>query len=714
MAYNKNILPKDAAYYTLNKATVIDGQFLLEAGGSVSLVIDKTLLSSVTPTMLINIYLDRLVNPLTTEISCYLDIILTTGEIEHLSFYPNQLTDKALSFVIELTDGPYTECMLRIQSKVACRFYELEICPEYLAEIDETIIDGVKQALPRVLHDYNTWELTVAQEEMSIALITFVLLENTDIQGHLLLDFYASEYCNIYIRLKDNGNNELYTPLIYTVQPGHNTIGIPHAYLKRLAGIHSLIATAQCTNGTLTFYIRGILFTIDAGHLAMRTIDAGMDIIDITLSRASQDMSSLEIWAMGIDAGEMLIKKRAYNAESSVPWSPVYSMGKAIDGAIEFDGSWTRMLNDVNYVIQTYEQPHIFVIDDERNLYSYIGNDVKTKFLIDTDVTSVCAIRGYKSELYPEHDQGLICAYIKGSTAYYRQWAYNESTQSVLWSMPVLLAENTKQIQLHRLNDFRLGICLIKTDDSVHWLITERTYVGQTIPAELTSIEHDVYPVVSTIYTTRPNTKGIAAPFEDDTAPQDKFYIQYEYTPYLDSERCLLVDYVGGADTSMYDVTVNNTRVEVKKVYTEKNCVVVQLKEPVEATRTKGDQAVKITFTNYRLCALLNVTEWGHKLPADDQTFNWTIYRPIVTWPIDMQEEVSFNGSYAIDIQQRPIVNIKTAVYEQTLLQVNAPTISFVEHPIVEIKSNTIETTNIDIVKVSASATVVRSGPTPI
>ena len=123
MAYSKNILPHDAAYYTLSDASILDGKLTLLAGGSAKITIDKTLLSSITSTLLINIYTDILLNPLHTDVIMYLDIILEDGYIEQVAVYPNQLADNALSFPIELKDGAYSSCELTIYAKIPCNLF---------------------------------------------------------------------------------------------------------------------------------------------------------------------------------------------------------------------------------------------------------------------------------------------------------------------------------------------------------------------------------------------------------------------------------------------------------------------------------------------------------------------------------------------------------------------------------------------------------------
>ena len=73
MAFSTNILPTEAAYYTLNNASIVNGRLSLQSGGSAEIKIDKTILYSVTSNILVNLHADRLLNPLTTPVIMFLD-----------------------------------------------------------------------------------------------------------------------------------------------------------------------------------------------------------------------------------------------------------------------------------------------------------------------------------------------------------------------------------------------------------------------------------------------------------------------------------------------------------------------------------------------------------------------------------------------------------------------------------------------------------------
>ena len=157
---------------------------------------------------------------------------------------------------------------LKAQKSVNLTLWEL--CAEAADESAIVEIEGVKQSLAKLLYDYNTGIFTGDNEETTIAFITCRLIQNTDVQGHLIFTFTNTHACCMTIRFYDNDSEELFTPLYYDLKPGNNSIGIPHAFLNRLAGRHNFYVTAQVSSGTFTVPVRGALFTIDAGYLAKR------------------------------------------------------------------------------------------------------------------------------------------------------------------------------------------------------------------------------------------------------------------------------------------------------------------------------------------------------------------------------------------------------------------------------------------------------------
>ena len=112
------------------------------------------------------------------------------------------------------------------------------------------------------------------------------------------------------------------------IYAGRGSVGVPHAYLERLTGIHSVIVTAQVSSGTLAINTRGILFTIDGGYLAERMLDVGVDMRDISIRQLSQDYGPDEIWIVGIEAGEAIVRKRKYDPKATISFTPCFSVGQ--------------------------------------------------------------------------------------------------------------------------------------------------------------------------------------------------------------------------------------------------------------------------------------------------------------------------------------------------------------------------------------------------
>lgn len=714
MAFSSNILPTEAAYYTLTNASLVNGRLSLQSNGTAEIKIDKTRMYSVTSNILVNVYADRLLNPLTTPVIMYLDIEMATGEIQQVGIYPNQIEDKALSYVISLTDGDYKECTLCIKAYVPCDLLIYEICTEQESDVS-TIIDGVKQSLPHVLYDYNETNLTVEQDETSIALIACALQGNTDINGHFLMDFYATEQCDVYLRFYDNEIEELYAPLKYTVTPGHNSIGVPHAYLKRLAGIHTLVVTCQCTNGKLSMYVRGVLFTIDAGHLAEGLIDAGMLIQDITCKHITIGREPEELWAIGIDANELLIKARPFSAEPSTNWTPLYSFGYYAKAAIEFNGTWTKIPKQSAYTIITDEEPYIFAIDDLHNLYVWQGNNEADKMLLDINVQEVHALRGYSSIIYPGQDQGLICAYLKGGKVYIRPYTY--FNEKYAWANAYVICEEETEIidfSIHRLNDYRIGIAY-STENNNYWVISDRTYVNQAIPTEeVETIPNAERCLTSMTTLPLPSNVGTPCTFEDPTLPQKEFYITYELPLGTLIETYEMAERL----RQVFAVTLNGKAPEIYDIVIRENQVYIILQEEAAATRDKECE-VKVVINNQYFDVFLRTSDNGHGIPACCETITWVIERPITTINVNANESVELAQKVvASELLMKPIIKKRgyTSDSETITPAFIEATFSFVPviEPIVSSYELPADTQEITPALVEATLECIQTGITPV
>lgn len=706
MAFSTNILPKEAAYYKLSNASISNGILTLNPNGVAYIDIDATLLRNIPAEVFLQFYTSVPVSYLHPEVSVYLDIIMADGTAQNFTVFPSG-DDNTMSVVLTLNDGEYSKFRYCIKSNIAISFLIWELCPQLETDIS-VVIEGVEQSLPHVLYDYNTWQLQVTQEETVIGMIACNLLGNTDVNGHFALDFYSSEYCNIYIRFRDNEITELYSPMEFTVQPGHNSIGIPHAYLKRLAGVHNFTVTCQCTNGYLDIYPRGLLYTIDAGYLAERLIDVGLDILDLTIKHTVAEDPPEEIWTVGIDAGEIIVKYREYKTQANAAWISMYSFGQGITAAIEFDGVWVRPRGTERFTLQTEEIPHIFIVDQDGNLYVYIGNDKDSAVLLDTNVTQISVVRGYKSTLYPEQDQGLVCAYIKNGLAYYRNYAYNAVTQRFAWSNVELICDDVVSfVHVHRLNDYRLGICVTNIETNLNkWYITERTYVAQAVAPELLSIYVESEPIYCTMYTDDIITAGSEILFEDDTAPQDTFVIQYDYPPRLRYTN---------TSVAAFTVTVNGVHAEIDTITFVDCQLLIKLKEIVATTRQE-DKVVVITIDNSKCDLLLQNTLAGHLLPADSQTFTWHINRAITVHNLNEVERFRADLSVNGNVKCLSIITNKVSMQtDQLSIVVHLSNGQISELPITEQETPIDkDTLDISVSLGAAQVTIIQAGTSPI
>lgn len=489
MEYGKNILPADAAMYTLQNADIQAGILHMSAGGYLKYEFSEADIVTLSEYIRVALVAEPFTDRYKPKVRIHIHLESEEGGFYNNTLYPTEFTSGVYLQELQMKAGKYNKFTFEVFANETISFTMWELCPEAADEDIQTVIEGVEQSLPRLLYDYNTWPLIIEQDEQTIAIITCRLLDATDLQGHFLITYIASEQTVLTLRFYDNEAEELFAPLLYDLHAGRGSVGVPHAYLERLAGLHSFVVTAQVTSGTLSINTRGILFTIDGGYLAERELDVAMDMRDITIKQTNSMTQPEEIWIVGIDAGEALVRKRSYTIQNAnVKFTPVLSLGKAIDAALEFDGDWVLRADADQYTIETEEDPWYFWVDAEHNLYCRHGEDESTLQLLDTNVISVKACKGYSSIMYPEQDQGLVVAYIKNNgLAYYNQYDYNSLTGGKDWNATPesLLPDNTwDSVTVTRLNDYRICFVLSNKDENV-WLISTRTYVNQAATPEL-------------------------------------------------------------------------------------------------------------------------------------------------------------------------------------------------------------------------------------
>lgn len=483
-SYTTNILPTDAAYYKASNAIIVGNQIRFSAGGTVSISLDKTQLATMTEYFRVTALAAPPSDAYTGTLTLLIHAKAANGKYFTHFCNLNMVQDEVFSEELEFIAEEYEFFTLTYSATTECTLFSWELCPEASDGDIQVVIDGVKQSLPRLLYDYNTTEVTIEQAPHMVGMIHCYLIDNTDLQGHFTMTFTASEYATVHVRFLDNNMVELFSPMLFTVLKGLNTIGIPHAYLNKLAGIHNFCVTVQVTNGYLKVPIRSMLYTIDGGYLASRLMDPGMNVMDLSIRQLPNERSPSQIWCIGIDNDIVIVKRRSYDiSKYNEAWQAVYNMGTGRAAAIEFDGNWVLRHSAENYTLETEEIPKIAIVDMEKNLYVYMRATKEDPIFIDSDVDYISMVRGYKSSIYLEQDQGVILCYVKGGNVYYKQYAYFQG--SYTW-LPTELFIDTGDVltaNVQRLNDYRVGFS-VTTQTENHWYISDRTYVGQSFIPE--------------------------------------------------------------------------------------------------------------------------------------------------------------------------------------------------------------------------------------
>ena len=517
-------------------------------------------------------------------------------------------------------------------------------------------VTSITSSINRLIYDYNTGPLIVGQDEQTIGMLTYYISKNADVEGHFLMYYVASEATRLILRFYDQGTEELYSPLEMDIPEGEGSVGIPHAYLNRQVGIHSVYVTAQVYSGELSVDTRGAFFTIDAGNFAEPVDDINMDVRDITLRQLMESNGPDQVWIAGIEDGKMLVSRRAYseNYTSNPKWEGVYTPGKALDVALEFDGTWVLRAESDRFTLETEDQPWYFWIDENHDLLAQHGEIEDTRLTLASNAASVQACRGYSSTLFPDQDQGLIVGWLDTEgRAFYRQYVLNTATGEKQWlgEIPLEASEKWDDFRIHRLNDYRVSFILSNSSHNL-WLISERTYVNQAVPPERkTEYVNSDWNGISVVDPAH-SYRGTERSFEGDTR-QTVFIIDF------------------ASDVGLYEkpqdiitTTVNGNAYDGKYTFkTEGNSLVITFEEPLSGL-------VAIT-----------VKAWVHYLMGngvnymftDSTTYNWEVVNRISA-PVQYEEREDVIGSNVVRISILPIKTLKVSQKEtrQDDLQVSS------------------------------------------
>lgn len=591
MAYSKNILPREAAYYTLSNAAISNSVLSLDAGGSAEIQVSSQMLPKLTSKMLCVVHASEYSDGYSNDIvQVTLSIVTASGNrIEYLLPVSH---DKSGVFNTEiaLPEEEHVMFTYKLSSTKPVNIYNWELCAQEALDMT-TVIEGVEQSLPKLLYDYNTYAYAVGQRETTVGLITCYLLSATDLQGHFTISFYATDKCFVYVRIKDNSNTELYTPLTYTVNKGHSSISVPHAYLKKMATDHSFSVTMQCTAGQLSVPVRGMLYTIDGGYLATRLLDAGIDVEDITLKHLRTEIKPSEIYSVGFESTQIILKKRPYTSAYNEPWEAIKDFGEGLKARVEFPGVWE--FKDDAYTLTTNEVPIVAILNLDGTVSVYSGNSFESVFNTGANITDISLCHGFNSEAEPDQSHGTVLGVVSDGNVYYMQYLLNKDTSEYTWTAMLPLYENgdATSVSVHRLPDYRVGICVTHATGT-KWYISERNYVGQAVKPEVTEPEAKCMMIVTPMLASEaPTTASLWEAKKNTFSEEDLYHNGYSLTfagP---------IFFINGMNEETFKrhvkATVNGNTIGVSHVEVYEDTIHITLEEAL-----LGSQTVRVYFTS--------------------------------------------------------------------------------------------------------------------
>lgn len=232
---------------------------------------------------------------------------------------------------------------------------------------------------------------------------------------------------------------------------------------------------------------------------------------DVTMKRTNEDEKPSAIYAIGkalysnkTEYGIWKIETANINRTDllNVGWQLVAKApDKFIDAAITFDGVW-KLGNDFKYYsLFTEEYPWAFYVNKNNVLYRW-NCWTGEKYQLDTSVNYCAAERGYYPEEYTDRnsDQGVIVIYAtKNQEVKYFTYSYT-SNGTKQWLGPETIVtftgETIKSLQVHRLNDYRVGV-LVVTDKKSYWYITDRAYSQMAFRPETFNVQSaEITPIM--------------------------------------------------------------------------------------------------------------------------------------------------------------------------------------------------------------------------
>lgn len=368
----------------------------------------------------------------------------------------------------------------------------------------------------------------------------------------------------------------------------------------------------------------------DGTELFPKTIRERDGSLDLAMRRENSKKAPDRMYMVWIDNDSYAkISTQPYiNAvDKQNRWSWKYTVGTAVDVAIEFDGYWVRTSSDAEVCFDdpavwthiTYGEPWIFRVLTNGKLLAQQGENGENVELVIDGVTQVSAIRAWKPVPMPEQDNGLIVAYIRNNIPYYRAYAEQDNGE-MIWeeerSIPNAPTP-AQSIGVFRTNDFRTGFA-IESDNEVWAIFSERNWAGMSIEPENTDASMvfsvNLMPIIyesiySSEYTNMSLTSNIQlCPINSEITLtnaerlEQGFIITFSHSIYNLGEALESFNIVSGANYNITNITI-----------TEPNILVLDTNDIMDESLD-----VTLNLVNSRYYKLTGEINSECKLPIND------------------------------------------------------------------------------------------------
>ncbi len=222
-----------------------------------------------------------------------------------------------------------------------------------------------------------------------------------------------------------------------------------------------------------------------------------LEMLGIALERSDPEKAPFKAWNIYIQNGICKVATRGIPAKGKEKWIDVLTIGPAVECDITFDGQWVRD-SKRRWNLITEGPPWIFWTTSAGNLYGQHWTTGDPLLLASGVDGKIAALRGWKNVHHWSHDQGIVAAYIKDGTVYYRTYARQYPDLPAIWESEEDLPDAptpAQDVGIFRTNDYRTGF-VVESEGDNYLGHSTRNWGGMAIEDHEISVGLTDYSIV--------------------------------------------------------------------------------------------------------------------------------------------------------------------------------------------------------------------------